>query len=146
MKNRSVPTDTLLAQLTYRDVAKTIEWLSRVFGFTEHYHYGPPGDIQGAQMRLGNAWFMIHGERPGRRSPADAGFETQTLTVYLEDVDAHYAMAKAQGAEILEELRETIYGERLYNVLDLDGHWWEFSQHVRDLRPEEWGATVVHPL
>ena len=47
---------------------------------------------------------------------------------------------KAAGGRIVEELQVTFYGERQYGVEDLDGHHWLFSQHARDVGPEEWGA------
>jgi uncharacterized glyoxalase superfamily protein PhnB len=144
MKNRSVPTDAVLPHVAYRDVAKAITWLTRVFGFTEHYHYGDPVKISGAQMFLGEAWIMLHNARPGSRSPAEAGFRTQSLTVFVDNVDAHFEQAKSAGAKIVEDLHETEYGERQYGVEDLDGHHWLFSKHVRDLSPDEWGATIVN--
>jgi uncharacterized glyoxalase superfamily protein PhnB len=30
-----------------------------------------------------------------------------------------------------------MYGEKQYGVEDLEGHRWLFSQHVRDVSPEE---------
>jgi hypothetical protein len=41
--NRSAPPDRVLPHITYRDVAAASEWLTAVFGFAEHYRYGPPG-------------------------------------------------------------------------------------------------------
>ena len=141
--NCSVPTDTLLLHVMYRDVAAAIAWLTKTFGFSEHYRYCEPGGpISGAQMHLGNAWIMLKRARPGDASPAQLGYGTQSLTVFVEDVDDHYLRTKAAGAKIVEELNETCYGERQYGVEDLDGHHWLFSRHARDLRPEEWGATV----
>jgi uncharacterized glyoxalase superfamily protein PhnB len=64
------------------------------------------------------------------------------LTVFVDDVDAHYAHAKAAGATILEEPHETAYGEYQYVAADLDGHHWLFSRHARDVNPEDWGAVV----
>jgi uncharacterized glyoxalase superfamily protein PhnB len=144
MKNRSVPADIVLPHLVYRDLQPACEWLSRVFGFTEHYHYGNP--VSGVQMMLGSAFFMLTGERPGTKSPAFIGSNTQTLTVFLEDVDAHYARTKAAGTTIWEELHDTVYGERQYGVEDLDKHRWLFSKHARDVDPAQWGATVVVPI
>jgi uncharacterized glyoxalase superfamily protein PhnB len=141
MKNRSVPTDTVLPHLVYRDVSRACEWLSQVFGFTEHYRYGDP--VSGIQMHLGDAVIMLHGPREGSESPATIGFRTQSLTIFVEDVDAHYARSRQVGAVIWEELHETIYGERQYGVKDLDNHRWLFSQHARDVRPEDRGATVA---
>jgi hypothetical protein len=43
----------------------------------------------------------------------------------------------------VEDLHETMYGERQYGARDLDGHHWLFSTHARDVSPVEWGATVT---
>jgi uncharacterized glyoxalase superfamily protein PhnB len=63
--------------------------------------------------------------------------------VFIEDVDAHFERAKSAGVRIVEELNETFYGERQYAAEDLEGHRWLFSKHVRDVSPEEWGATIA---
>ena len=141
MRNRSAPADTVLPHIVYRSVPDACAWLARVFGFIEHYRYGDPA--QGAQMFLGEACFMISGPRDGRRSPAQVGGCTQMLTVFVADVDAHYRRTEQAGATIVEDLHETMYGERQYGVEDIDGHRWLFSQHARDVDPAEWGATVV---
>jgi uncharacterized glyoxalase superfamily protein PhnB len=144
LKNRSVPTNTLLPHIFYRDVAEAMVWLTRVFGFREHYHYGDDaGLISGAQMHFGDAWMMLKRAPAGRSVPADLGYGTQSLTLFAEDVEAHFQRAKLEGATIVEDLHETVYGELQYGVIDLDGHHWLFSRHARDLRPYEWGATVV---
>ena len=145
LRNRSVPVDVVLPHVFYADVASAVEWLGRVFGFEEHFRYGDPA--QGAQMHLGDAWVMLsQAEREGRGTPAQVGVATQMLTLFVEDVDGHYARTKAAGAEIVEELHETEYGERQYGVKDLDGHWWLFSRHAKDVVPEAWGAQVAKPV
>jgi uncharacterized glyoxalase superfamily protein PhnB len=143
--NRSVPSDTLLPHVSYPDVAEAVAWLTKTFGFTEHYRYGEPGEPSGAQMRLGNAWIMINQAPPGSATPAQLGYGTQSLTIFVEDVDAHFQRAKSAGARIVEDLHETEYGERQYGAEDLAGHHWLFSRHARDVSPDEWGATVSHP-
>jgi uncharacterized glyoxalase superfamily protein PhnB len=143
MQNRSVPANIVLPHVVYEDVLGAIAWLEEVFGFREHYRYGDPKAAMGAQMHLGDAWVMISSARDGRGSPARLGGWTQSLTVFVEDVEAHYSRTKAKGARIVEELNETIYGELQYAVEDLEGHHWLFSRHARDVAPEEWGATVV---
>ena len=141
LRNRSVPPDTILPHVTYQDVAAAVAWLSATFGFTEHYRYGEPAD--GAQMYLGGAWIMLNRARQGRTSPAQSGLFTQSLTVFVDDVDAHFKRAKSAGARIVENLQETAYGERQYGVEDIEGHHWLFSQHVRDVSPDEWGARIA---
>jgi uncharacterized glyoxalase superfamily protein PhnB len=144
MKNRSVPVDTVLPHLTYRDVAGALIWLSETFGFVEHYRYGSgDGRVDGAQIHLGDAWVMLNSPRDGRTSPSEIGHHTQSLTIFVADVAAHFARTKSAGAKIVEDLHETAYGERQYVAVDPEGHWWLFSEHVRDVSPDEWGATLA---
>jgi uncharacterized glyoxalase superfamily protein PhnB len=138
--NRSLPTDTVLPHVTSQNLDEAIAWLTRTFGFTEHYRYGDP--ISGAQMYLGKAFIMIERARDRRASPAQLGCGTQSLTVFVEDIEAHFERANSAGATIVEDLHETVYGELQYGVEDLDGHHWLFSRHSRDLSPDEWGATI----
>jgi uncharacterized glyoxalase superfamily protein PhnB len=137
MNNRSVPTAIMLPHLVYRDVEEACEWLTRVFGFAEHYHHGQP--VSGIQMYLGEAYIMLSTPRQGRsESPAKLGYGTQMLTIIVPDVEAYYAKTKRGSGTIWEELHETIYGEKQYGATDLEGHRWLFSQHVRDL------AWIIH--
>lgn len=80
--------------------------------------------------------------REGCASPAQHGHHGQSLTVFVDDVDAHVDHARSAGAKIVENLNETVYGERQYGVEALEGHLWLFSRHVRDVSPDAWGATV----
>lgn len=144
LRNRSVPVNTVLPHITYTNLAEAVEWLTATFGFVEHYHYGDP--VQGAQLHLGNAFIMLNSARPGRLSPAGLHGGTQSLTVFIEDVESHYALARTAGANIVEDLHETGYGELQYGVKDLEGHHWLFARHARDVSPEAWGAVIVNPL
>jgi len=140
LKNRSVPADDLLPHIVYLNLSEAIDWLIRVFGCTELYRYGD--GPQGAQMRAGRAVIQVRQAR-AERSPSQLGYGTQSLTIFVDDVDGHYARAKAAGAKILEAPHETTYGEYQYAVEDLDGHHWLFSRHARDVSPEEWGAVTT---
>jgi hypothetical protein len=53
--------------------------------------------------------------------------------IYLPDVDAHYDRAKAAGAEIVVELRNTEYGSREYSARDLEGHVWHFGTYLPEM-------------
>jgi uncharacterized glyoxalase superfamily protein PhnB len=138
--NRSVPTNTVLPHVYYRDVEKAIGWLSTAFGFVEHYRYGNP--VSGAQLRAENAWIMVTKVPDHGKTSKELGFGTQSLTIFVEGVEEHYARAASAGVKLLEELHETVYGELQYAAEDLDGHKWLFSRHARDLSPDQWGATV----
>jgi uncharacterized glyoxalase superfamily protein PhnB len=139
--NRTVPTDTVLPPIAYRDLDEAIPWLTRTFGFTEHYRYGDP--ISGAQLFAGRACIMVRTAKPESKTPAQLGYGTQSLTIFLEDLDTHFQHTKSAGATIVEDLHETVYGEYQYAALDLDGHHWLFSRHARDLSPDQWGAQLA---
>ena len=141
LTNRSVPTNTVLPHVVYHNLEAAIAWLTSVFGFQEHYRYGNP--VAGVQMQLGDASIQIYRARPGYSSPAQLGAATQSLTVFVEEVEAHFDRSKSAGAKIVEELHETEYGELQYGAVDLEGHHWLFSRHARDVAPEEWGAIAA---
>lgn len=45
---------------------------------------------------------------------------------YVDDLDAHFAHAKAAGAAIVSEIQQQ--GYRAYTAEDLEGHRWTFAQ------------------
>jgi uncharacterized glyoxalase superfamily protein PhnB len=143
ISNRTVPTDTVIPHVHYRDLEQAIAWLTRAFGFVEHFRYGDP--VSGAQLRAGEAWIMIHRLKQEAATPKELGYGTQSLTIFIEDVESHFERARSAGTAILEEPHETVYGEFQYAAEDLEGHLWIFSRHARDLSPADWGATLAHP-
>jgi uncharacterized glyoxalase superfamily protein PhnB len=143
LRNRSVPADIILPHITCREAGGAAAWLTRTFGFTELYRYGDPAEPSGVMMRLGPAYVMLNAPKPHTGTPAQLGHTTQCLTIFVEGVDAHYEHTRSVGAEIVEHLHETEYGERQYGVRDPDGHLWLFSRHARDVNPAEWGATLA---
>ena len=74
----------------------------------------------------------------GAISPKSAGIESQYISVYVDDVDAHYEHALAAGARIANGLRDQFWGDRTYEALDLEGHRWRFHQVVREVPQSEW--------
>jgi uncharacterized glyoxalase superfamily protein PhnB len=140
--NRSVPPNIILPHIAYENLSEAMAWLTRVFGFTEHFQYGDP--VAGAQMFLGDAWMMVRQAGPGQATPSKLGYGTQSLTIFTEDVEEQYRRVKGAGARIVEDLHETEYGERQFGVEDLDGHHWLFARHARDVDPRAWGARVAN--
>jgi uncharacterized glyoxalase superfamily protein PhnB len=141
MQNRSVPVDTVLPHIIYRNLPEAMAWLHQAFGFCERFRYGDgPG---GAQMQSGSAVIMVRQLRSPEEPPATLGFGTQSLTIFVDDVDGHHSRAQAAGAKIVEQPHETEYGEYQYGVEDLDGHHWLFARHATDRSPEEWGAVTA---
>lgn len=91
---------------------------------------------QGAQ-NAGGLRALPAARHVGCRKPAGAGtVEPQgpagpnyVVSVTVDDPDAHYARARAAGAEILRELKDEEYGSRGYMAQDPEGNQWYFGTY-----------------
>jgi uncharacterized glyoxalase superfamily protein PhnB len=132
--------------LYYRDAAAAIDWLCLAFGFSLKLKVeGENGRIEHSELTYGTGLIMVGQEeaegstpRFGRRraSPLSTGGNTQDLMLYVDDVDAHCATARAAGATIVSEPAVHDYGDdywadRSYGAIDLEGHIWWFTQRLR---------------
>ena len=130
--------------LLYEDVSSMLDWLSRAFGFEEKQRFaGEDGTVNHAEMAIGGASVMVGAPGGDYRSPRNGGGFPAQVQVYVDDVDAHYARAKAAGAEIRQELMDMPYGDRRYDAYDAEGHLWMFATQVREVAPEDWGAKTA---
>jgi uncharacterized glyoxalase superfamily protein PhnB len=134
--------------LTYRNAGDMIDWLCGAYGFEIRLKVeGDEGRIEHSELSYGSDGLIMvssekegYGGEPGAplRSPASVnGANTQSLMVYVDDVEAHCAQARAAGAKIANELADHDYGEeywtdRSYGAADPEGHMWWFSQRMRD--------------
>ena len=134
------PADTprITPYLYYEDVAAMLKWLAGAFGLRESFRMdGPDGKVAHAEMRLGDGVVMMGRPGPDYRNPNRLGGLTQSLHVYVDDVDAHFAHARRAGAKVIAEPADQFYGDRRYAAEDPEGHQWFFAQHVRDVSEEE---------
>jgi uncharacterized glyoxalase superfamily protein PhnB len=126
---------TIIPALQYRDAAAAIDWLCSAFGFAQRMVVrDEDGGIAHAELTFGNGMIMLGSRREnefGRllTEPHQAGAVTQAVYLIVEDADAHYARAKAAGAEILVELTTQDYGGRDYTCRDPEGHVWSFGTY-----------------
>jgi uncharacterized glyoxalase superfamily protein PhnB len=127
------PNATIYPALSYEDPKGAITFLNRAFGFEELMVVPgeEAGSIRHAEMSLGGAVIMLGSSRPemGWVTPKDLPAVAQTLYVAIDDLDAHYAQAKAAGAEITRDLNDTDYGSREYGAKDPEGHQWSFGTY-----------------
>ena len=132
--------------LLYEDGAAALDWLTRAFGFRERLRFtDDEGNVTHAELEVGEDVIMLGDPGEDYKNPKRSGHVSQIIHVYLEDVDGHFERARAAGATILAEPSEKEYGDRQYSVEDPEGHQWFFSQKVREVSPEEWGATAQQP-
>jgi uncharacterized glyoxalase superfamily protein PhnB len=65
----------------------------------------------------------------GTSGPRDPAAAAMSLYVYVDDLDAHFARAQAEGARIRSPIGDAPGGkERIYTANDPQGHRWIFAQ------------------
>jgi uncharacterized glyoxalase superfamily protein PhnB len=137
--NRSIPAATVIPVLTYPDVREAVAWLDAAFGFAERVRIG---DGHRAQLAFGDGAVIV-AEPSETRRPPGPGSPSHSVTVRVDDAQAHCERARAHGARILMEPTDFPFGERQYSAADHAGHQWTFSQTLADVAPEDWGGTAV---
>lgn len=140
------------SSLFYRDANAAIDWLGRAFGFEPRLIVeGDDGDVIHSELTFGDGVVMISSaaRKPWGRAPgAGGGGNTQSLMVYVDDVEAHCARARAAGATVATEPKTSDYGDeywidRSYEAVDCEGHHWWFTQRIATgTRPRQGGVRV----
>jgi len=124
--------------LYYENAGAALDWLTRTFQLTERMRMpGPDGAVMHGELTIADGVIMLG--RPGKdfQNPALRGERCGSLYVYVDDVDAHFAVTKGAGATIVSEPEDQFYGDRTYTAEDLEGHHWVFATHNRDIAPED---------
>jgi uncharacterized glyoxalase superfamily protein PhnB len=120
--------------MRYIDAPAAIDWLEKAFGFQRQVAYpGPDGTIAHAQLIFNGGMIMLGSYKEDvfqYKTPLQAGGVTQAVYVYVPDIDAQFARAKAAGAEIVAPLKDTDYGSREFSARDLEGHLWHFGTYL----------------
>ena len=131
--------------LLYENAGAAVDWLTRAFGFRERMRMpDDTGRVSHAELELDGAVVMLGtSQNPEFKNPKRLGANTSFVYVYVVDVDAHFTRAKEAGAQIQSEPEDMPYGDRHYSAKDPEGHEWYFATHVRDVSPEEMGATAA---
>jgi uncharacterized glyoxalase superfamily protein PhnB len=120
-------TATIAPYLYYEDGRAAADWLCRAFGFEQRSAVEQDGRVTHAELALGDADVFLGEPGGDYRNPAHLGTSTAGVYVYVEDVDAHYAIAREAGATIGMEPTDQEYGDRRYDAVDLEGHTWSFA-------------------
>jgi len=138
--NRSMPTSTVIPVLGYPDVQEAVDWLCRVFGFTERLRIGR----HRSQLSYGEGAVVVtEGSVTAAIGVLPKLGLRHSVMVRVVDIDSHYEQARSSGAIIVNQPVDYPYGERQYTAEDHGGHIWTFSQTIKDVNPEDWGGTLV---
>ena len=124
--------------LFYDDVGAAVDWLSNAFGFPVRLRMtDDKGMVVHGELEIGPESLVMLGlteENPAWTSPKTFdGKISQRLYIFVDDVDAHYARAKAAGAIIHRDIDDQFWGDRCYECIDPEGHRWKFATHIFDV-------------
>ena len=127
--------------LAYEDGHAAMDWLCRVFGFTEKTRWKDnQGRLSHGEITMGDGLIMLASPSPDYQSPAthrkncqaaakwyEVPYIINGILVYVEDVEKHFVESKKQGARILSEIETGGPGKR-YRAEDLEGQRWMFME------------------
>lgn len=139
--NRDQP--GVVPMIAYADGPVAMDWLIRAFGFTERdRRVTPQGRLEHGELDTGHGLVMlatpsVHYQGPKKHREVcdvaaswhDVPYIIDGVLVYVDDVDAHFARARAAGATILSEPQRDENGKR-YRAEDLEGHRWMFIERL----------------
>ncbi len=110
--------------LYYEDPAGAARWLERVFQLGSWSGIPDEGeDASWIELHHGNVAVLLFRLDGQRVQDAPVG---HMPWAYVDDLDAHFAHAKAAGAKIVSEIEQ--HGYRAYTAEDLEGRPWTFAQ------------------
>lgn len=134
--HHATATSTIIPCLRYRDAHAAIDWLCKAFDFERQAIHADGDIVHHAQLTFGNGMLMLgstdYASEWGKlvAQPSDIGMrETQSPYLIVANPDAHYARAKAAGAQIVVEIKDEEYGGRGYSCRDPEGHLWNFGSY-----------------
>ena len=110
---------TLTPRLVVADVEAQVALLRSVFGATGEAVAGRP-----AELRIGDSLVMVSGSAERDAFPA-------FLYVYVDDADSTFERAIDAGATVIEEPRDTPYGDRRAMVRDPFGNVFQIAHQLR---------------
>ena len=130
-----------IPMLSYENGTAAMDWLISAFGFSERERWLDNGRLSHGELEteLGGV-IMLASPTPDYESPrthrekcaqakkwSAVPWVLNGVLVYVKDVDAHFAKAKAAGARILSEVETGGPGKR-YRVEDCEGQRWMFME------------------
>jgi PhnB protein len=130
----------IVPYLSCKGAAQVIEFYKKAFGAVEDFRLMmEDGRVGHAELSIGAARFSVADEFPemGFSSPLHYGGSSVSLHLYVEDVDAFFARARAADARVLAEPIDESYGDRIARLADPAGHVWMIATRKEQVSPEE---------
>jgi PhnB protein len=137
--------DTALSPyLTVSSAKDAIAFYVAAFGAQERFRLVDPADgrIGHAEISLGGVTLMLSDEYPdfGALTAETIGGSPVKFLIYVDDCDAAFAKAVAQGAAEVRPVKDQFFGDRQGTVIDPFGHSWTLSAKIEEVNPLEMQA------
>jgi uncharacterized glyoxalase superfamily protein PhnB len=130
--------------LAYEGGIAAMEWLCKVFGFTEVSRMTDErGRLSHGELAMGDSIVMLaeptHDYQSPKHHVQNCAIAAKAYTVpyiingvlvYVDDVKQHYEHAESNGATILSALEEGYPGTH-YRAADFEGQRWMFMQREK---------------
>src|SRR5437879_13205852 len=108
----------VIPMIAYENGPKAMDWLSSAFGFKERARMlGKDGRLSHGEMQAGDGVIMLATPTPDYQSPrhhrescepaqtwSAVPYIVDGVLVYVDDIDAHFAQAKQNGAAIITDV------------------------------------------
>lgn len=127
---------SLIPYLCYRNAAAAIDFYKRAFGATELMRLAEPsGKIGHAELKIGDALFMISDEYPDydALSAETIGGSPVKFHLYVANVDQFAEHAIAEGASLSRPIEDHSYGDRSGQLKDPFGYTWIVATRQKDV-------------
>lgn len=134
-------TPSVVPMISYEDGVAALAWLRKAFGFSVTARLTTPdGRLSHGEMAAGDGLIMLASPTPDYQSPkrhreaceqarkwSTVPWIIDGVLVYVDNLEDHFARARAAGATILSDIESDPPGRR-YRAEDLEGHRWFFFE------------------
>jgi PhnB protein len=130
---------TITPYLVVRGAEKALALYKKAFGALEVRRMAANGVIFHADVKIGNAHFMIADEFPeqGFKSPQTLGGCSSYIHLYVENADEVFQQAINAGMKEIKKVETQFFGDRHGLVEDQFGYFWTIATHLKDVSQEE---------
>jgi PhnB protein len=132
--------------LMVKDMEKSIEFYTETLGFENTFKMpDPDGNLIHANLVWKNVHIMLG---PTTWLPEElipyrgAGIDFYILGEADDDIDEYYTMLKEKGVNIVKEIEDQFWGDRMFSIKDPDGYQLTFAKTLREVSPEEMMAAM----
>lgn len=130
---------TLTSQLFYNGNCKeAIEFYKKAFNATliGNIAFAQDGRVMHAMLRIGDTNLMM-ADYFSEKPDADPKQDSASLFMYVDNCDAVYNKAVSAGCDVIHEMMDAFWGDRIGNIRDPFGHNWAIASYKWIYTPEE---------